>query len=155
VHGDGIAYLTSGFQGSVLLAVDLARAHGDIETSGALLWRRNRDTPYVSSPLLYGGSLYVFKSLQGIMTALDPRTGEVRYGPVRLTEIPDLYASPVGVAGRVYVVGRDGRTVVFRHGPAFDVLAVNALDDGFDASPAVVGDELYLRGRRSLYRISR
>ncbi len=155
VHADGIAYLTSGFQGSVLLAVDLARARGDIEQSGALLWRRDRDTPYVSSPLLYRGSLYVFKSLQGIMTALDPKTGEVMYGPVRIPEIPDLYASPVGVAGRVYVAGRDGRTVVFRHGARFKVLAVNELDDGFDASPAVVGDELYLRGRTSLYRISR
>lgn len=154
VYADGIAYLTSGFQGSVLLAVDLARARGDIETSGALLWRRDRDTPYVSSPLLYDGSLYVFKSLQGIMTALDPRTGSVRYGPVRLNEIPDLYASPVAVSGRVYVAGRDGRTVVFRHGASFEVLAVNELDDGFDASPAVVGDELYLRGRKSLYRIS-
>ncbi|HSC27805.1 MAG TPA: PQQ-binding-like beta-propeller repeat protein [Vicinamibacterales bacterium] len=155
VQAGGVAYLTSGFQGSVLLAVDLARARGDIEQSGALLWRRDRDTPYVSSPLLYEGSLYVFKSLQGIMTALDPRTGAVRYGPVRIHELPDLYASPVGVAGRVYVAGRDGRTVVFRHGPSFELLAVNQLDDGFDASPAVVGDELYLRGRRSLYRISR
>jgi hypothetical protein len=43
-----------------------------------------------------------------------------------------------------------------RHGrhPALETLAVNHLDDGFDASPAVVGDELYLRGRESLYRIS-
>jgi len=155
VHADGIAYLTSGFQGSVLLAVDLNRAHGDIEASGALLWRRDRDTPYVSSPLLYDGFLYVFKSLQGIMTALDPRTGSVRYGPVRIKELPDLYASPVAASGRVYVAGRDGRTVVFRHGPSFEVLAVNQLDDGFDASPAVVGNELYLRGRESLYRISR
>lgn len=155
VHAGGIAYLTSGFQGSVLVAVDLARARGNIEASGALVWRRDRDTPYVSSPLLYDGSLYVFKSLQGIMTALDPATGAVRYGPVRITEIPDLYASPVGAAGRVYVAGRDGKTVVFRHGPRFEVLAVNELDDGFDASPAVVGDELYLRGRKALYRISR
>ncbi len=155
VHADGIAYLTSGFQGNVLLAVDLSRARGDIEQSGALLWRRDRDTPYVASPLLYRGSLYVFKHLQGLMTSIDARTGAVRYGPVRIPEIPDLYASPVAAAGRVYVAGRDGRTVVFQHGPAFSVLRVNELDDGFDASPAVVGDEIYLRGRKALYRISR
>jgi outer membrane protein assembly factor BamB len=151
----GVAYLTSGFEGSVLLAVDLARARGDITTSGALLWRRDRDTPYVASPLLYDGAIYVFKHLQGILTSLDARTGTVRYGPVRIDALPDVYASPVATAGRIYAAGRDGKIVVFRHGAAFEPLAVNELDDGFDASPAIVGDELYLRGRKALYRISR
>jgi outer membrane protein assembly factor BamB len=155
VYADGIAYLTSGFQGNVLLAVDLAKARGDIEQSGALLWRRDRDTPYVASPLLYGGSLYVFKHLQGLLTALDAKTGAVKYGPVRIPELPDLYASPVAADDRIYVAGRDGQTVVFKHGPTFEVIAVNTLDDGFDASPAIVGDELYLRGRKALYRISK
>lgn len=155
VAADGVAFLTSGFQGNVLLAVDLLKARGNIEESGALVWRRDRDTPYVASPLLYDGSLYVFKHLQGILTALDPSTGAVRYGPVRLDELPDVYASPVAAAGRIYVAGRDGQVVVFRHGPTFERLAVNHLDDGFDASPAIVGDELYLRGRKALYRISR
>jgi hypothetical protein len=34
------------------------------------------------------------------------------------------------------------------------VLAVNNLEEGFDASPAVVGSEIYLRGRNHLYCIS-
>ena len=152
---NGVAYLTSGFEGNVLLAVDLAKARGDIHESGALLWRRDRDTPYVASPLVYDGAIYVFKHLQGILTALDARTGAVRWGPVRIDALPDVYASPVAVAGRIYAAGRDGKIVVFRHGPAFETLAVNELDDGFDASPAIVGDELYLRGRKALYRISR
>jgi len=155
VHADGVAYLTSGFEGNVVLAVDLAKARGNIEESGALLWRRDRDAPYVASPLLYRDSLYVFKHLQGILTSLDPRTGNVRFGPVRIPALPDVYASPVAVSGRIYAAGRDGNVVVFRHGPSFETLAVNTLDDGFDASPAVVGDELYLRGRKALYRISR
>ncbi len=45
--------------------------------------------------------------------------------------------------------------MVLRHGEDFEVLAVNRLDDGFDASPVLVDAELYLRGRRALYRISR
>jgi outer membrane protein assembly factor BamB len=67
-------------------------------------------------------------------------------------------AAPLPLAEREVesaVSGRDGRTIVLRHGPALDVLAVNELDDGFDASPAVAGDEIYLRGRKALYRISR
>ncbi len=41
--------------------------------------------------------------------------------------------------------------MVVSHGMEFEVLATNQLDDGFDASAVSVGDELYLRGRESLY----
>ena len=73
---------------------------------------------------------------------------------MRLDKVPNIYASPVGAAGRVYIAGRDGATIVLAHGPSFEVLAVNELDDGFDASPALVDREIYLRGKRYLYRIS-
>ena len=53
----------------------------------------------------------------------------------------------------MYIPGRDGTTLVIRHGPKFEVLARNTLDDGFDASPAPVDNEIYLRGYRSLYSI--
>ena len=49
---------------------------------------------------------------------------------------------------------RDGTTLVIRHGSRFEVLATNTLDDGFDASPALVDNELYLRGNRYLYCIA-
>jgi outer membrane protein assembly factor BamB len=153
VFADGLAFLTSGFQGSALLAVDLASARGAIVLGAGLRWRHDRDTPYVASPLAYRGSLYVFKGLTGILTVLDLKSGGVQHGPVRLPAIPDLYASPVAAAGRVYIAGRDGAIVVLKHG-TFESLAVNHLDDGFDASPAIVGGELYLRGRAALYRIS-
>ena len=51
------------------------------------------------------------------------------------------------------MTGREGATLVIRHGPAFEVLAANKLDDGFDASPALVDKEIYLRGRQYLYSI--
>ena len=59
-----------------------------------------------------------------------------------------------GAAGRVYIPGRDGTTVVIKKGPTFEVLAENTLDDGFDASPAMVDRDLYLRGYRYLYAIA-
>jgi outer membrane protein assembly factor BamB len=60
----------------------------------------------------------------------------------------------VAAAGRVYVPGRDGTTVVLKAGPTLEVLAENTLDDGFDASPALVDREIYLRGYRYLYGIA-
>ena len=62
-------------------------------------------------------------------------------------------SSPVGAAGRVYITGRDGTTLVLRNGGKFDVIAKNVLDDGFDASPALVDGEMYMRGYRYLYSL--
>ena len=52
------------------------------------------------------------------------------------------------------VATRDGTTLVIRHGDRYEVLASNTLDDGFDASPAIVDDEIYMRGYRYLYAIA-
>ena len=83
----------------------------------------------------------------------DVRSGTPHYELQRLDKIAEAFSSPVGAAGRVYVTSRDGTTLVLRHGPTFEVLAQNTLDDGFDASPALVDREIYLRGTRYLYRI--
>lgn len=155
VAGDGLVIVTSGFRGNALLAIRLDGASGDLTDSRAIVWRLDRDTPYTPSPLLYDGTLYLLKSNDGIVSSFDAATGERHFGPVRLPEIANVYASPAGAAGRVYIAGREGTTVVLRHGEDFEVLAVNRLGDGFDASPVLVDSELYLRGRRALYRISR
>lgn len=150
---DGILYVTSGFRGNAAFAVKLSEAKGDITGSSAILWQVGRDTPYVPSPLLYGGIFYLVKSNSGVLSTLDAKTGRVLYGPTRLQTISEIYASPVGASGRVYVLGRDGNAVVLESAREHLVLARNSLDDGFDASPALVGDEMYLRGYRYLYKL--
>lgn len=153
VAENGLAILMSGFRGNSLKAINLADAKGDITGTPAVAWTYSRDTPYVPSPLLYDGVLYMLKSNNGILTVFDARTGKPHYALQRLDATPNVFASPVGAAGRVYVVGRDGATVVLKHGPAFEVLATNTLDDGFDASPALVDGDIYLKGYRYLYAI--
>lgn len=153
VYADGVVYVTSGFRGNALQAIRVKDAKGEVTAAPALLFRYDKDTPYVPSPLLYRGQLYFLKSNSGVITSLDAKDGSVRYSE-RLEAVPNIYASPVGAAGRVYVAGRDGGVVVLAAGPKLEVLATNRLDDGFDASPAVVGREIYLRGRKHLYRIS-
>lgn len=154
VSGGGMVYLTSGFRGNALLAVRLAAAKGDITGTSAVAWTYDQDTPYVPSPLLYRDGLYFLKSNSAVLTRLDARSGEKSYTE-RLEGMTNVYASPVGAAGRVYVAGRDGVTAVVEAGPQLKVLARNTLADGIDASPAVVESEVYLRGYRYLYRISR
>ncbi|MDX1502590.1 MAG: PQQ-binding-like beta-propeller repeat protein [Thermoanaerobaculia bacterium] len=154
VHRDGMVWVTSGFRGSALKAIRLPGARGVLDGGDAIAWSYDRDTPYVPSPVLYGELLYFLKSNSGILTAVRAETGEVVFGPERLPGIENVYASPVAADGRIYVAGREGTTVVLRHGPSLEVLATNELDDGFDASPAIVGDELFLRGRTHLYAIA-
>ena len=106
------------------------------------------------SPLLYDGILYFLKTNNGLLTALDAATGKPHYQAQRIDAIPNVFASPTGAAGRVYIPGREGATVVLKHGPKLEILAVNQLNDGFDASPALVDGEIYLRGHRYLYCIA-
>ena len=154
VHLDGLVLLTSGFRGNALLAVKLAEAKGDLSASPAVAWRLDRDTPYVPSPLLYGEELYFLKGNNGLLSCFNARTGERHYGPERIEGVPNVYASPVGADGRIYIAGREGKTAVVERGPVFKLLATNTLDDAFDASPVAVDSELYLRGAKHLYRIS-
>ena len=98
--------------------------------------------------------LYFTKAREGILSCVDARTGKAHYADTRLPEISNLYASLVGAAGKVYIAGREGSTIVLEHGKKFKVLATNKLDDGLDASPVIVGHQLFLRGTKHLYCIT-
>ncbi len=154
VAADGMVFLTSGYRGNSLKAIHLAEAKGDITGTSAIAWTYERDTPYVPSPLLYDGLLYILKTNNGLLSVFDAKTGTPHYMTQRLDAVPNVFASPVGAAGRVYIPGREGDTLVVKAGPSFEILSVNSLDDGFDASPALVDGEIYLRGYRNLYCIS-
>ena len=153
VAANGLVFVTSGYRGNDLKAVRLAEARGDITGTGAIVWELNRDTPYVPSPLLYGGVLYILKTNNGLLSAFDAATGTPHYQLQRLDATPNVFSSPVGAAGRVYIVGREGTTLVLRQGATFEILATNTLDDHFDASPALADDTMYLRGYRYLYAL--
>jgi outer membrane protein assembly factor BamB len=152
VSRDGLVYCMTGYKTFQLFAIRLD-SKGDVTGGPQVAWKRADAAPYVSSPLVMDSLLYYSKERQGILSCADAATGEPKYGPERLAGIDTIYASLAGAAGRVYVVGREGTTLVLRHGPKFEVLASNRLDEGVDASPVLVGKELYLRGARSLYRI--
>jgi len=155
VFHHGLLIAGNSYYTQAMLAIRLDGAKGDLTGTTNVVWRMNRLTPYVSSPLLYGDTLYHLRHNQNILVRLDPATGRFRGEPLRLDGIRDfIFASPVGAAGRIYVTGRDGVTVVLRHDLDNAVLSVNRLDDSFSASPAVVDHEFYLRGEKFLYCIA-
>ena len=153
VTANGIVYCMTGYRGYALYAIPLD-SKGDITDSDKILWRRDSGTPYVASPLLYNGLLYFVKGRNGILSCVRADTGEELFAEQRLDAVPDIYSSIGGAAGKVYVTSRDGATVVIKHGPELEILATNRLDEGVDASPVFVGNDLFLRGTKHLYCIS-
>jgi len=135
-----------------LVALPAADAGPDAEP---LLWSTRTAAPGIPSPIVYEGVLYFLEGNSGILDGLDPTSGERRYGPERLKEVADVYASPVAAGGHLYVAGREGKVEVLATRPKLETVAVNTLEDGFDSSPAIAGDELFLRGRASLYCIAK
>jgi outer membrane protein assembly factor BamB len=155
VAADGFVYVANSYNTRAMLAIRLEGAKGNITGTAAVVWTRNRDTPYVPSPVLYDNALCFLKHYQGLLTCVHAKSGESLFGPERLPGIRNVYASLVGAADRIYITDLGGTTAVIKRGNKLELLASNRLEDSFSASPAVAGGELFLRGERSLYCIAR
>jgi len=155
VYTRGMLIAGVSYYKQAMLGIRVAGAKGDITDSDHVIWSITRNTPYVSSPLLYNDTLYVIRHNQNVLGRLDPMTGQLRGDLLRLDGIRDfIFSSPVAAAGRIYITGRDGTTVVLKADSDNPTLAVNHLEDSFSASAALADKELYLRGEQYLYCIA-
>jgi outer membrane protein assembly factor BamB len=132
------------------MAIDLAKAKGDISGSDVILWTYNQDTPYTPDNLLLGERMYFLRANNGELTCLDAKTGAVKYSKAKLEGIRELYSSPSGVGDKIYIAA-ENICLVIKAGDTFEVLSSNELQDNFHASPVIVGNKLLLRGFNSLY----
>ena len=153
ISANGMIYAISGFRGNAVLAIRLGRT-GDLTDSDAIAWKYETKAPYVPSALLEGGRLWFYSQNAGILSCLDALTGKVLVDAGRIEGLGGVYASPVAAAGRIYLTGRSGEGIVLKAGPTIEILASNKLDEKFEASPALSGKDLYLRGHESLYCLS-
>lgn len=153
VSDGSTVFCMSGYRGSSAMAIALDR-RGDLTGTSAVRWTRNRGTPYVPSPLLYENRLYFNQSNNAILSSVDAATGRTQIERTRMPGLSRIYASPVAAAGRIYFVGRSGTTLVLEAGDSFRVLATNSIGEPVDASPAIVGRDLFLRSNRHVFCIS-
>ncbi len=151
LYGNGLIYLCTGDErgGPGLLAVR-PNGKGDL-TETNIAWKTARGVPSRSSPLLVGDRLYMVNN-DGIVSCLDASTGKEVWKE-RLGG--KFWASPLYAAGRIYFCSEDGITSVADVSAGWKLLAANRLDDGFMASPAVVGNDLILRTRTHLYCVGK
>ena len=144
----------SGYQGHSVMRIPITE-EGDLTGADKVVWKHQRGTPYVPSPVLFDGMLFYNQSNQGIWTVLDATSGKIVMDRTRLPGISNMYSSPVAANGRIYVTGRNGLTLVLKPGTNLSIESSNRLDERFDASPSIAGDELYLRGEKFLYCIAK
>jgi outer membrane protein assembly factor BamB len=152
VEGDTV-YCMTGYKGYSLMALPL-NAKGDITGSDKILWTKHRGTPYVPSPILYDGLLYFTQSNQALLSCVNTKSGKTYIDRTRLKGLTNIYASPVGADGRIYLNDRSGVTLVLKRSRELKVIAKNELGEQIVSSSALAGNQLFIRGRRFLYCIS-
>ena len=150
VTGHGLLYATSGFRGNALQAIKLT-ARGDVSDSDSIVWSLRKGTPYTPSPALSGDRLYFTKGNDAYLSCVNALTGEVHYQDQQLAGLRGIYASPIAANGNLYIIGRNGTSVVIKDTTKFEVVATNVLNENIDASPVAVGKDLFLRTHEHLY----
>jgi outer membrane protein assembly factor BamB len=144
---DGVLYMSRGYRSGPYLAVK-AGGRGDVSKTH-VLWSVPTGAPYISSLVYYDGLVYMASDV-GVVSALDPRSGE----RVWQERIPGIFtASPVAGDGKVYLVSETGDTIVLAAGREARVLSRNPLGERIAASPAVAHGRLFLRSDEHLIAI--
>lgn len=150
VQGDGLVFATAGSQAKVALGIQ----PGPAAPAGGsrVVWRYNKGTAYVPSPIYYNGYLYLMTD-SGIVTCLDPKTGTLVYEGGRVPVPATFTASPVAFGDKILLTSEDGDTFVVRAGPKHEIIRTNSLEEPVFASPALANGMVFIRGEKNLYAI--
>ncbi|MGH9321954.1 MAG: PQQ-binding-like beta-propeller repeat protein [Vicinamibacteria bacterium] len=137
---DGVIYTSRGYRSGPYMAIRPG-GRGDIRETEHLVWHVPTGAPYVSSVVHYNGVVYM-ASDAGVVQAADAKTGE-RLFQGRTGGV--FSAAPVAADGKVYFMSETGEAIVIAAKREFEILAQNAMDARFLASPAIAGGQLFLR----------
>lgn len=124
---------------------------GDM-TEKAVVWEYRKGLPYVPSPLVYRGVLYMVKS-GGILSALDAASGRL-LKQLRLPSNEGYYASPVAGDGKVYLAGEPGTLAVVSAGRGAAVLSSRDFAERTMATPVIADGQIFIRTEKALYCFS-
>ena len=150
VSHKGVLYALGG-RSSKAIAVR-SGGRGDV-TNTHKLWQADVGAN-VCSPVVHDGHLYWVSDRNRTAYCLGLADGSVKYSE-RIG--PQPYASALLADGRLYVVTRNGGTLVLAAKPQFEQLALNKFEDRstFNASAIVCNGTLILRSDENLYCIKK
>jgi len=154
LHGDnfaGAAFDAKNPAQEYILAVK-AGGRGDVTDTHVLWKKQTKHTDHIVSPLVINDRMLLIKC-GGIATCFRAGNGEPLFGPTRIRNEGDYFASPIYGDGKVYSASENGRIVVMKEGPEPDILAVNDMGDSILGTPAIADGALFVRTRSRLLRI--
>jgi len=137
---------------NALLAIRPPDGDGPVSAaagSEAVLWSHARGVPYVSTPVVDGGALWMVKD-GGIVTRVDAASGAVHYEE-RLPGVGNYYASPVVGDGKVYFASQAGVVSIISAGPEWKVLSTHDFREKIHATPVFMGGRLLIRTEAAVY----
>jgi hypothetical protein len=158
---DGDVVISMGGRSNTGTAIRLGGKDGADVTQTHTLWE-GKSVARIMTPILYEG--HIFAVSRGIATCVDAKTGKEIYKE-RLPSIGKAaqrrgpsgnYVSPIVADGKIYQFIKNGGCYVIDANPKFKLLASNQFaEDGseFNATPAVVDGQLFVRSNRRLYCI--
>ena len=144
---DQLERFRSGYDTHGLLAIPID-SQGLLEAD-EIRTLETQGIPEVPSPLYHDGYVYFVKN-GGILTCLDVKTGQRVYR-TRTGGRGTHYASPVIADGKIYSAAGDGQVSVLELGPEPEILAINDMQDGVYATPAIVDGTIYVRTHSALH----
>ena len=152
VRQDDLVFVMTGYRNPMLQAIRLGR-EGDLTGTDAIVWTQTKGNSYTPSPVIFDNKFYALTDT-GMLSCYNAKTGEPYYQQVRLPKTYNFKSSPVGVNGKLYMASENEDVIVVKMGEKFEVLATNTMKDQvFIATPAIVGGEIFLRSKTSLFCI--
>lgn len=149
IAGD-ICVAMGGYQGPAL-GVRM-QGRGDI-TEQSRLWRKAEGNPQrIGSGVVVDGLIYQLNAGPNTVQCVDPQTGEIKWQ----ARAPGAahWGSVVYAEGLLFSTDQKGNTLLFRPNPEkFERVAVNALNEPTNATPAIVDGQIFIRTFGHLYCI--
>ena len=141
-----LEWVKSFYKPSGLVAINLA-SRGELSDS-SILWRVEDNIPEVPSPIFFYNRIYMIKD-GGTLTCVNPESGKVIY-TTRIGNPGPYIASPVAANGFIYVISYTGRMKVIKAGDSFAIDGQYDFKESIGATPAVIGNTIYIRTKTQL-----
>ncbi len=141
LYGNGVAVAMSGYNGAALAV----KVGGSGDITGDRLWHHPENTQRVGSGMVIGDHVYMVEE-SGVPHCYDLKSGEEVW-KVETRPGGTTWGSMVHADGRLYVLMRNGETLVFAANPKYELLSRNALGRGAatNSSLAISNGDIFIR----------